>query len=195
MSRETDLLYDERDLLLTKIGDLDLQIAAAQIIEEARTGSMGGHDPDFYKLNGGLIKFWREKVATHPHPFTYCVRHLRKHVANPERLCAWLRDQATGTTMWRSKKGRLNESGELVEWEPSIEELREAHAAFEEALSDLNDTDGGSSGARTPTDEGEPNDDAPASSGDGEPEGSEAGGSSASDDAEASAPEGSDEEE
>lgn len=76
------LMESERDLLLEKIGKIDVQLA-----EAVWSGSMGGHDPEFNKLKGGLKRFWIEKAATSPHPFTYCVRHLRKHVANPERLC------------------------------------------------------------------------------------------------------------
>lgn len=72
----------EIDLLFEKIGRLDMLLT-----EGAWTGSMGGNDPDFNKLRGGLKRFWIEKAATSAHPFSYCVRHLRKHVANPERLC------------------------------------------------------------------------------------------------------------
>lgn len=82
MSDSTRLLEAEKDLLLEKIGRIDLMLQ-----EGAWTGSHGGHDPDFQKLRGGLKRFWQEKAAKDPHPFTYCVRHLRKHVANPERLC------------------------------------------------------------------------------------------------------------
>jgi len=76
------VLEAERDFLLESIGYLDVQIA-----ESVWDGSHGGHDPEFNKLGNGLKKFWVEKAAKDPHPFTYCVRHLRKHVANPERLC------------------------------------------------------------------------------------------------------------
>lgn len=131
-SIDTRVLEIERDFLLEQIGYLDIQLAEQQMIEGAWTGSMGGHDPDFDKLRGGLMKFWREKAVSHPHPFTYCVRHLSKHVANPERLCAWLKDQALGTTKWRNTK-KLREAN-LPDWQPSIEELRSAVAAYEEAI-------------------------------------------------------------
>lgn len=123
------LVEAERDLLMEKLGRLDIQLA-----EAVWSGSMGGHDPEFNKLKGGLKRFWIEKAATSPHPFAYCVRHLRKHVANPERLCAWLKDQALGTTKWRHGN-KMTESG--AEWEPGIDELRSAIMAYEEAAQEL----------------------------------------------------------
>lgn len=94
------------------------------------SGSMGGHDPDFGKLKGGLANWWRKKAASDPHPFAYCVRHLSKRTANPERLCAWIKDQALGTTKWR--KGAVKE-GLLEAWTPTIAELKLATEAFQEA--------------------------------------------------------------
>src|SRR3712207_7005786 len=43
---------------------------------------------------------------------SYCVRHLAKHVANPERLCAWLKDQALNTTKWRKGNKKFREGAE-----------------------------------------------------------------------------------
>lgn len=180
--REQVLLEAERDLLLEKIGVLDVEIATSQIVAEgAWTGSHGGHDPDYMKLRGGLMKFWNEKARSHPHPFTYCVRHLSKHVANPERLCAWLKDQALGRTDWR--KGRKKSIAESdPHWEPSMDELREALMAYEEAAEELgltNKTSGGSNGAGASANEGRQDDDTPPAGGEPAGEGSEAGASGA----------------
>lgn len=175
MSTSSDhvrLLETERDLLLEKLGRIDLQLA-----EGAWTGSMGGHDPDFLKLKGGLRRFWIEKAAKDPHPFTYCVRHLRKHVANPERLCAWLKDQALGTTKWRKGNKKIGEAA-ASQWEPSTQELREALMAYEEAAREAGiwEDEGGSAGADgTQGDEGREAGDTPPAGGDGSAEGSEAG--------------------
>ena len=181
--RDQILLEAERDLLLEKIGYIDLNIAAHQtmLTEGAWTGSMGGHDPDFYKLRGGLVKFWKEKAATHPHPFTYCVKHLSKHVANPERLCAWLKDQALGTTSWR--KGNRKSLKESAEWEPTTDELREALLAYEEAAEELgiDKTDGGSDGAGSSTDAGDAHGNPHAADGEGGSADPEAGGAGAAD--------------
>lgn len=169
------LLEVERDLLLEKIGRIDLSLA-----EGAWTGSHGGHDPDFNKLKGGLKRFWREKAAKDPHPFTYCVRHLRKHVSNPERLCAWLKDQALGTTKWRKGNKKIGEAA-ADGWQPTVEELREALLAYEEAARDLGiivEGDG-TDGAGASADEGGAGGDAPPAGGDGEPEGAEVGGAGA----------------
>ena len=129
-NREIENLIEE---LHNTIGDYELQLAS---LEEVRTGSVGGHDPDFLKLNKGLRNFWMKKARTHPHPFTFCVRHLTGKVRNPKRLCAWLKDQALGTTKWR--KGRVKESFGDVEWHPSTEDLKGAIEAFIEAKSDIN---------------------------------------------------------
>lgn len=178
--RDQILLEAERDLLLEKLGYLDLNIAAHQraLTEGAWTGSMGGHDPDFAKLRGGLMKFWMEKARSDPHPFTYCVKHLAKHVANPERLCAWLKDQALGTTKWRRGNKHI---GEAAEWEPSVEELREALLAYEEAARELglieNDTTaGGANGTGASPNKGDEDDDTPPAGGDAGATGSKAGG-------------------
>ena len=121
------LKSEEKELLMEKISKISLELS-----EGAWTGSMGGHDPDFLKLRGGLKQFWIEKAAKDPHPFTYCVRHLRKHVANPERLCAWLKDQALGTTKWRNKN-----VSESAAWQPTNEELKSALMAYKEAAAEL----------------------------------------------------------
>ena len=135
LEREEELLEAEYDLLLQKAGDVQLKMA---VVEGLRTGSLGGKDPDFFRLSPALRRFWIKKVRTHPHPFTFCVRHLRKRVANPERLCAWLKDQALGTTKWR--KGRRKKSLRDSEtWTPSVEELREAFIAYALAEDELDD--------------------------------------------------------
>jgi hypothetical protein len=137
MATETELYEAEVDLLLEKVGRVSMKSAlVAQMQEGAWTGSHGGHDTkDFNKLRGGLKEWWIKTVRVQPHPFTYCVRHLAKHVADPERLCAWLKDQAMGTTKWRKgNKGNLKES---EAWVPSLDELRAASAAFVEAEDEL----------------------------------------------------------
>ena len=115
----TDTLTPERIDELSKAG---------LIQEGAWTGSMGGNDPDFLKLGGGLKKWAREMVAKSPHPFTAMVRHLRGKVANPERLVAWLIDQIKGHTKWR--KG-FKESY-FDNYLPTLGELRMAEAAVRE---------------------------------------------------------------
>lgn len=173
MSDTTRLLEAEKDLLLEKIGRIDLMLT-----EGAWTGSHGGHDPDFMKLRGGLKRFWIEKAAKDPHPFTYCVRHLRKHVANPERLCAWLKDQALGTTKWRKGNRKIGEAGEMLEWQPTVEELREALLAYEDAARDLGiivEGDDAGAGEGTPPDAGGSDGDTPPAGGDAGAEGAEAG--------------------
>lgn len=122
--------------LLADIRDKELRIA--ELTEAVWSGSHGGHDPEFFKLNKELRNFWIKKVRTHPTPFRYCVRHLSKRVANPQRLCAWLKDQALGTTKWRNLEsdGKLDTSNE---WQPSIEELRDALICYEEAEAQLDE--------------------------------------------------------
>jgi hypothetical protein len=165
------LIEAEKELLFEKIGRLDLQIA-----EGAWTGSHGGHDPDFEKLRGGLKRFWIERAAKDPHPFTYCVRHLRKHVANPERLCAWLKDQALNTTKWRKGDKKIGEAA-ATEWQPSVEELREALLAYEECARELGIIVEGDEqdGDGTPPNEGGSADGAPSADGDGSAEAAQGG--------------------
>lgn len=139
MTSVEELYEAEIELLLQKVGEVALKQAAVTAMQEgAWTGSHGGHDTDFNKLKGGLKNWWIKTVRTQPHPFTYCVRHLAKHVADPERLCAWLKDQVLNTTKWR--KGR--KGGKMTEadfWQPSIEELQGAVAAFTEAADELDE--------------------------------------------------------
>lgn len=170
-----DELYEaEVELLLTKVGEVAMkQAAVASMQEGAWTGSHGGHDPDFNKLKGGLKNWWIKTVAQQPHPFTYCVRHLAKHVANPERLCAWLKDQVLNTTKWRKGSKKMTEADF---WQPSIEELQGAVAAFTEAGDELDEelARGGQAGAST--DAGGASGDVEQDGGNAGPEGSEARG-------------------
>jgi hypothetical protein len=105
------------------------------IKEGAWTGSMGGNDPDFLKLGGGLKKWATEMVAKSPHPFTEMVRHLRGKVANPERLVAWLIDQVKGTTSWRKGNKGIKEAA-FDNYAPTLGELRRAF----DIVKDLNET-------------------------------------------------------
>lgn len=125
---------EERERLTHETSSLYMKLAAMS--EGAWTGSHGGHDPDALKMKGNLLKWWKEKARKDPHPFAYCVRHLRKRFPKPERICAWLKDQALGTTKWRNQQ-----EGDIEPWEPTVEELRDVMECLLEAEASAHATD------------------------------------------------------
>lgn len=134
MATDQELAVAEFELYRDKA--LEAMARADFVIQEgAWTGSHGGHDPDKFKLKGNLLDWWRKKAKTDPHPFAYCVRHLRKRFPNPERICAWLKDQALGTTKWRKGSKKVRESV-IDNYEPTVAELKAAIECFEEAERD-----------------------------------------------------------
>lgn len=86
------------------LDDPDSEIAsAAQLdFDEAKAGGQGNIQ--------NLIKTFNKKWAKGAHPFTECVAQITGKVSNPDAVCAWLKDRATGTTKWRGKSKSLKAS-------------------------------------------------------------------------------------
>ena len=90
-----------------------IDTACDQFLKEAK--KPWSKRPPGWKKPKTIKKYWKTLTkGDKKHPFTECVKRMKKHMDSPEGFCASTKDIAKGTTKWRNppkkKKKKKNES-------------------------------------------------------------------------------------